>query len=69
MRGFSPRSLLEMLLCSEAFFECWKKEVDGVVEDELGEVQLKAERCFFSLSFTLSRAIIRTYIRNRFRVR
>ena len=38
MRGFSPRSLLEMLFCSEAFFECWKKEVDGVVEDELGEV-------------------------------
>lgn len=38
MRGFSPRSLLEMLLCSEAFFECWKKKVDGVVEDELGEV-------------------------------
>ena len=37
-RVLSPSSLLEMLFCSEAFFECWKKEVDGVVEDELGEV-------------------------------
>ena len=46
-RGFlySPRCAgsltalaLRNVVVLGSIFECWKKEVDGVVEDELGEV-------------------------------